>query len=1808
MSNDLYAPVEFTSITPLIDVQPTPSNDAAGTSQRFALEWSFVGQNPITNFTKIEIYRYIGNHNECVPYVTEDFVGSKLIYKAVQTGANVVISEYNPSPIFTQTSTRSNTNIKDVVQYTDNLGLWYSPGSTSMGAFHSRTDFDNDQQFLQQVYTSERTIYYIIKTFIQGALDSVPYCIGTHMDSGYVDNTSTKTQVRHNILHYEADYIWETDASAHLGKSTRGGGSSGNGISRSAVDINRVFLDKLQRGPTGRGGYVWISSRGSAAGGATGLGRFQLSNGLNSGIWLASSSGSNGAAIAARITDGSCFFGDSNTNSGRVRLVTPRDYHAEWAYPAGEMGSLGTMSTRTYGAANIFGRDTVCVMHDMDNLYLVTGSSINHLLNFKDGSTHGIGLSGAYGMGTTPNGTVLIGSHRSTGAWRYNVGGSVQNYNGLGGLYALSVSCSYPRDPSQDVNSDWTAYFSGDYQNEGLHYKRGLSGASGRIFSGGFIRGCGVDGENNIWGFGNNRVKVYHAIAGGGSGINDDSFPLGLNARYPSLRLDKWRTTATNTRHVEWFLTRNHFNMDNTISLLWVDPLNGTNGYYTAREAWDRLVEWRRKEDGSGGWTVWKSSTNANTYSSDTKLYGAKFIHLIDIETLSEEEQLQKEIESFFLINLWATLYADDRSDVCYPDQDPATRDALVAQNLQGRVIHPGHFFRTDQTTTGQYVIDEVSRTSTKVKVDHTFLSKGGSNENTHYVIFENKTINGYSYQYSDFTGNLLSNAISESPYSQNVIHPPIILPTLSINLSGYQSNPGYKDPENIKHCYPWENIVSDSQEICVNRNRLEKTPFDIQTGDLCLNGPTLSTYDDTNALWTLDADPGTFVIRNWTLSTHDFNNIVYSSPDNITFKPNIIEYSTSFNFNHIYKDPSLLGRYYLPDGVPLIENSTQYLDNDKRRDGYFSSVARISAINLYNCRTKYEFAFANVYTLERWPEPRFFINITDSSTLRCSFFNNTYEGTTIQLLDCPNGSSGNITITTPVTVVGGVTTNYGTPITSYNCNYDNSFNAISAELLNNYSPPENFAKIIINPGDIINLESPWAVLGEYDLEVRTAALNQSLVWLPNNTSSSSGYARVYKNIMTDGSNGITVAGAYKTGEQFTLTPDDLKMPIVLPTKDFAPGYSASTSIRWPDYQTQTFTNVTVGSIFGGDIPGNTTRQLSAFEFCLNTVNANESPSRCVILPDLATAPYSVWFAGRNHNAATFIDASVKNTTLTPTSTGTTDIREFGYDAAVKYQVFLKENNRSVIAAYPHLQDAYDLHAENYFAVADNRPGSRAIAADKNNDVWFNTQYSGEIVKIPNTVYSDFTNISNAGRNGKLLSSYPNYKRLTATNSNRPYTFYGIETDNFNNLYCICNFWVRYKGDNGNYELHWINTDTNKRVIIDLSYNGIGRATDTTTTSLTAYNTNTQAYSSISDIPLGSQSVSLCANEPSQVLYYSTSFNPIPYGISKGTYNNREYVIVSGYTGGAVAQTGWTILLDTGKVSNILSSSSGSDPIIVSLSTIQNTDADAVKVIVADLFAQYDLLVNSSDPLDYRNAAGTPRQSLIFDGYLYGSGETGQTHRYSLVDAFSPTSKTLITDKGVKLQSLTPELMNTRALSVKTGIAAIQDENKNPYIVVLSQSNGKIAYIDPNTKNVDIKDNSWAGVNHNYNYTNFTGFSESYEQEDNGSLSFTVSANTTSPVKWKSVDVTLAPSVSGSSSNTSMPMSANLYLVSGTNQTLKDTRYIYQPTTLKAQFFPEITATHVNIKVEMYRDTLNINARTPPESLKVDSIRVDYNL
>lgn len=1806
MSNDLYAPVEFTSITPLIDVQPTPSNDAAGTSQRFTLEWSFVGQNPITNFTKIEIYRYIGNHNECVPYVTEDFVGSKLIYKAVQTNADVVISEYNPSPIFTQTSTRSNTNIKDVVQYTDNLGLWYSPGSTSMGAFHSRTDFDNDQQFLQQIYTSERTIYYIIKTFTQGALDAVPYCIGTHRSSRYVDNTSTKTQVRHNILHYEGDYIWETDCSRVLPEST-------NSLSRTTVDINRVFLDKLQRGPTGRGGYAWASSRDSAQG--TNVLRFQLSNGLNSGVWTVPGHTINGGAIACRISDGACYAaGGTNNRDGdvadnceaRVARIDAPGYYDEWARNPTSPVIINSNWCHPggYGATNFFGSNTSAYMHERRSLYRVNSNGVVGTSVTTGGNM--------YGLGAAPDGRILFGyayggsntitiynpSNNSSGTFASNAPGAT-----------TSLTCSYPRDPSQSVNSDWTAYYSNDSGDGpgGLAAKRNSDGVTTTFFTGtDKIRGCGVDGENNIWGFGLKRVKAYHTIAGGGNGINDNSFPLGLNARYLALRLDKWRTTATNTRHVEWFLTRNHFNMDNTISLLWIDPLNDTREYYTAREAWDSLVEWRRKEDGSGGWTVWKSPTNANTYTTDTKLYGAKFKHLIDIETLSEEEQSQKEIEAFFLINLWATLYADDRSDVCYPDQDSTTRDALVAQNLQGRVIHPGHVFRTDQTTAGQYVIDEVPRTSTKVKVNHTFLSKGGSNENAHYVIFEN--VNRYSYQYSDFTGNLLSNAISESPYSQNVIHPPIILPTLSINLSGYQSNPGYKDPENIKHCYPWENIVRDSQEICVNRNRLEKTSFDIQTGDLCLNGPTLSTYDDTNALWTLDADPGTFVIRNWTLSTHDFNNIVYSSPDNITFKPNIIEYSTSFNFNHIYKDPSLLGRYYLPDGEPLIENSTQYLDNDKRRDGYFSSVARISAINLYNCRTKYEFAFANVYTLERWPEPRFFINITDSSTLRCSFFNNTYEGTTIQLLDCPNGSSGNITITTPVTVVGGVTTNYGTSITSYNCNYDNSFNAISAELLNNYSPPENFAKIIINPGDIINLESPWATLGEYDLEVRTAALNQSLVWLPNNTNSSSGYARVYKNIMTDGSNGITVAGAYKTGEQFTLTPDDLKTPIVLPTKDFAPGYSASTPIRWPDYQTQTFTDTTVGAIFGGDIPGNTTRQLSAFEFCLNTVNANESPSRCVILPDLATAPYSVWFAGRNHNAATFIDASVKNTTLTPTSTGTTDIREFGVDAAVKYQVFLKENNRSVIAAYPHLQDAYDLHAENYFAVADNRPGSRAIAADKNNDVWFNTQYSGEIIKIPNAVYSDFTNISNAGQNGKLLSSYPNYKRLTATNPDHPYTFYGIETDNFNNLYCICNFWVRYKGNNSNYELHWINTDTNKRVIIDLSYNGIGRATDTTATSLTAYNINTQAYTPISDIFLGSQSVSLCANEPSQVLYYSTSFNPIPYGISKGTYNNREYVIVSGYTGGAVAQTGWTILLDTEKVSNILSSSSGSDPIIVSLSTIQNTDADAVKVIVADLFAQYDLLVNSSDPLDYRNAAGTPRQSLIFDGYLYGSGETGQTHRYSLVDAFSPTSKTLITDKGVKLQSLTPELMNTRALSVKTGIAAIRDENKNPYIVVLSQSNGKIAYIDPNTKNVDIKDNSWAGVNHNYNYTNFTGFSESYEQEDNGSLSFTVSANTTSPVKWKSVDVTLAPSVSGSSSNTSMPMSANLYLVSGTNQTLKDTRYIYQPTTLKAQFFPEITATHVNIKVEMYRDTLNINARTPPESLKVDSIRVDYNL
>jgi len=909
--------VYFTEINRLIDAHPGKTN-----AHKFNLKWSFDQALNNLEFTKIEIYRYIGKVNACVSYVTENDTHSKLIYRVTKLNSNECSIEIiRPSPLNNSTS-RQTKQITSYVEVIDNLSSWYNTSSNSLTKFHNLSDALHDEQLLQQIYTSERTIYYLIKVLSKNNIDNAPYCIGAHKDTQIVDCTSTKNQVKHNTLHYEGDYIWQTDCSAAIPKG------NGEGMSRTAIDINRLFTNQSHQTPTGYGGYCWISSR-DGSNGAT-VARFNLSNGLNSGIWNSPGQQTTaGAAIAIRLNDGACYSGAGTGNSnGKLYLINNPNPIAEFAIgstPTLLQSNLGIL----YGActSSINGVNKVIFntrgLSAESGIFQTTSNTLNLLYSFPF----------TYGIAAGPDGAIYNGFAYSTNGYDGKIYRNGSEW-ATGGT-ATGITVNKPID-----NNNYTVYFGGDGggTQTGLWYKVVGSNTQKNIYTGDSARGFGVDTENNIWGLGKKRLKIYH-VDQSNAGNQSNTYPYGLKARYPSIPLRSYNDSITNSKGVEWFLTRNYFNLNNTIKVKWDDPITQESLNLTAKEAWIRLIDSRRKEEGNNYFKVWKQPFNSTQYSNYSKQYGIKFKHLVDIEQYSKGVQNTKYSEAYTLIKLWSDLYADPDSNLCYPGR--SNRLNIINSNLLGRLIHPNY------ENTGSYIADRKEDSSRSTVVSYLETIANGSN-GSKILTFTN--VNGYSYQYSDFTGNLLANAIQESTYSADIIYPSLTVPTLSIiPNAASQANGGYQDLSG--QCYfPWKKtIISYSKQF---------------------NNYIAYGYDDLTVSFKISASPGSFIIKKWNFTTNNFS---ITALDNIRYLNNIANYNTRFNTNYTYKDPSLFGIHELPVSE----------DSD-----YHTANVSFSATNLYTCETIISESNCRVIVLERWPEPKFFINMSDSESFRRNFFN----------------------------------------------------------------------------------------------------------------------------------------------------------------------------------------------------------------------------------------------------------------------------------------------------------------------------------------------------------------------------------------------------------------------------------------------------------------------------------------------------------------------------------------------------------------------------------------------------------------------------------------------------------------------------------------------------------------------------------------------------------------------------------------------------------------------------------------------------
>lgn len=943
----------ITSVSPLTAVSPRyPSSN----NHKFTINWCDPNQSTF-NVSYLRLYRYIGNKHSCVdinsiPEPPANGSGSngrtRIIYLIKQLFDPVSGLPKNPreyEQILYNMNGAEQPPLSVVnsipLSFQDDLSPFYDSGSTSLKSAYGITDASDDRQILNEIYTTQRPIYYLLATYVRGVRDVAPYCIGAHTLTGIVDAFSVKTQVLHNVLHYEHDMIWQNRVPIVL----RGSTPSKLRISRTAVDINRIYQEAAQRGPTGRGGYVWVTARqenGEVL-------RYNLSNGVQSGLGDSNESDGWGHGIAIDLDTGDAITG---TGSGEIARFSGSNFNL----------TRQIYSTRVpscYGLTNIPGRPSLLGVSERRGnpcsggvgsigIYDITTTNTNG--TFKGTRNHSGTNGDPYGIASGSDGYVYVAHAGSSRAAWTNAERTDTNCGKSTPAWATGITTDIKNVwPNTNAsNSDYHLFINA-YLGDGVYMTKGTA-AEWRndtntqwikciAFNStdNYFRGIGIDGDNNIQGLGWYRGKIYRNAPP--NYTNRDGNPL-IGETYDSVRLSLWPFSATNTREIEWFLLRRHQTMDN------ITPRNFNGASRTAKAAWLSLVEFRRHEvehNPANGSPTSSSYSDIRGWNPDpsqpnTWMYG------IRIKPTFTTTQIVD------LIREWDNVYGTN------------------PENIAGRQTHPN--INHDRST----VLAESSVTTENVSPQSEVKTLANGHRG---IICSN--YNGYSYQYSDFTGNLLAAAIAETLYNFSLGRPTETPPALNLFLSGtnlpifVEQNP---------QCYPWPHTVTRNGIIPVTQTS--------QT-------TAISSYDNLDTTFTLVAHFGSYIIDRWVLDVNDYGSVIYTRTDNSIYNENLLNYVSAININHVYQTPSKGRRSYLDTPpiynehltLPYGEFTTPGLIN-LYNTGDFIPVATIGGVSsVYSCPpTMSTFNSSNKVTVyERWPEPRFFTSVTDDAQFRQNYF-----------------------------------------------------------------------------------------------------------------------------------------------------------------------------------------------------------------------------------------------------------------------------------------------------------------------------------------------------------------------------------------------------------------------------------------------------------------------------------------------------------------------------------------------------------------------------------------------------------------------------------------------------------------------------------------------------------------------------------------------------------------------------------------------------------------------------------------------------
>ena len=844
---------QFTSITPsnITDARP-----GGTTPHMFTLNWAYPNDNYVV--TKVQIYRYITGRT--TGETTFDLTNQNYLIATITN------------------------NVTNTTSFVDDLTNYYSSNSSTLKNKYNDALTTSDQQLMDEIYYSRRGIIYGIVTSKSGAtsttvnatvsaggFDTQPYVVIAHDSTGIVQCVSTKTQVKHNVLHLEGENIWATQL------QESGGTTRPLAIGKVALDLDRVYLDTASQGPSGLGGWAWIHSSEystKSPGNVERLFRCSLRNGVldstysmncgyysynyhGGGIAIDAKTGSTIAATWTPIASGGGLFqmpiASTPGNYTATRISSP-SYSAVNILDTG----LCTSSPATPGSywacgwGGEYGGNIARVVNSGAGTWTAYASSYTGVHKITRNSAIASGPDGAifastalpyddmiyYISDTTISSTVsTLFLNRSNESIRSICADDdllYPNNQALSGINGYSVWVANP-----EINLVSRAFFSKTtkalhVQNTDLYGSSYIApppspnlGVGAEAYH--FTRpiGIGADSENNIWVIGNNGTG--YSISKQYRMQNNAAYPYGGICRYPSVPVNLWPNSLTNTKEVEWFLTRDPSMMSPAVSSLWSSYTTSSNAVL----------------DGING--------------SVTQLSGITVIGA----TLAQQ-----------VANVYAFIAAI------------GTNQSI----LSGRLLYPYYTgFDTVYTRNG---------TENFGTVNHCRTGITGNLK----------------------TGYYIANSITQSEVFSDYIYPSTIPPTVKlIPTSPYQNSALY-EPNN----WPWGNSLSGMQSGVA---LLPYAPGITLSGA----GPYIGVtgYDDQTINFLISANPGSFTLTAAMFLTEDINSSIlqmYGHPNslrvyniNSSYDPSGA-YVTNQNVNYTFNNTSMIG------------NSSQGFHNDTRR------------------------------------------------------------------------------------------------------------------------------------------------------------------------------------------------------------------------------------------------------------------------------------------------------------------------------------------------------------------------------------------------------------------------------------------------------------------------------------------------------------------------------------------------------------------------------------------------------------------------------------------------------------------------------------------------------------------------------------------------------------------------------------------------------------------------------------------------------------------------------------------------------------